>query len=117
MVNILKYFLLVHISAISRGFVNVYPLGDLCTYIPPFGEYAQIPPNGGIWVYIPPKGGIWVEGDGQHHSGILQDVPVEATVERRIKPSFNELFCNQQTLWKDNNWLIKEFIEFMRNKN
>ena len=52
------YFLYVHISAISRGFVCVYPLGDLCIY-------AQIPQTGGSGLYPSEwrdlgRGGIWL---------------------------------------------------------
>ena len=30
------------------------------------------------------------------------------------KPSMEQMFCNQQSLWRDNNKLMREFMEFMR---
>ena len=33
------------------------------------------------------------------------------------KKNCNELFWNQQSLWKDNNKLMRDFMEFMKNNN
>ena len=43
--------------------------------------------------------------------------PSENKVESKVVPTFNELFCNQQSLWKDNNKLMRDFMEFMKNNN
>ena len=32
------------------------------------------------------------------------------------EPSFQQIFCNQQSLWKDNNKIMVEFLEFMKNR-
>ena len=47
----------------------------------------------------------------------LRQLILLVNFERRIQPSFNELFCNQETLWKDNNRLMREFMELIENKN
>ena len=31
-------------------------------------------------------------------------------------PTFEQLFCNQQSLWKDNNKIMREFMEFMKHR-
>ena len=35
---------------------------------------------------------------------------------QRAIPSMEELLCNQQSLWKDNNALLKDFMNFMKDK-
>ena len=35
---------------------------------------------------------------------------------QRSNPFLQELMCNQQSLWKDNNMIMKEMIEFMKGK-
>ena len=34
-----------------------------------------------------------------------------------VEGRFEQLFNNQQSLWMDNNKLMREFFEFMKNKN
>ena len=44
--------------------MNVYPLGDLCTYIPPFaGIYPDSPKRGDLGVYSPKRGNLGGGGD------------------------------------------------------
>ena len=48
-------------------------------------------------------------------SAPVQTVPVEVC-EAKSEPSFQQLFCNQQSLWKSNNKLMGDFLEFMKNR-
>ena len=34
-----------------------------------------------------------------------------------VEPSLNQLFCNQQSLWKDNNRVLSELLNIMRNRS
>ena len=60
---------------------------------------------------------LYVQVEGKREGGVLQVVPSENKVENKVVPTFNELFCNQQSLWKDNNRLMRYFMEFMKKKN
>ena len=41
----------------------------------------------------------------------------EGSLHKAVVPKIEELFCNQQSLWKSNNDMFREFLEFKISRN
>ena len=46
----------------------------------------------------------------------LRDISLNTIVSNKPIPAIEELMCNQQSLWKSNNELFREFLEYKKSK-